>query len=57
METGVIVPLKSIEYRVYGDLIMTYPKPYSIYLRETIEFRGAGVSQNWAPVGNPEMLP
>ena len=27
-----IVPLKQIEYRVYGDLITIYPKPYSIYL-------------------------
>ena len=28
----VIVPLNG----VYGDLILTYPKPYSIYLRGTI---------------------
>ena len=36
---GLIVPLKWIEYGVYGDLIMTCPKPYSIYLRGTIRFR------------------
>ena len=30
------VPLKYIQYGVYGDLIIIYPKPYSIYLRETI---------------------
>ena len=33
---GPIVPLKQIEYGVYGDLIIIYPKPYSIYLRGTI---------------------
>ena len=27
---------------VYGDLIMIYPKPYSIYLRGTMGFRDAG---------------
>ena len=31
-----IVPLKQIEYGVYGDLIIRYPKPYSIYLRGTL---------------------
>ena len=31
-----IVPLKWVEHGVYGDLILTYPKPYSIYLRGTI---------------------
>ena len=31
-----IVPLKWIEYGVYGDLIIVYPKPYSVYLRGTI---------------------
>ena len=25
-----IVPLKYIRYEVYGDLIIIYPKPYSI---------------------------
>ena len=29
-------PLKYIEYGVYGDLIIIYPKPYSIYLWGTI---------------------
>ena len=32
---ALIVPLKQIEYWVYGDLIIVYPKPYSIYLRGT----------------------
>ena len=27
------VPLRELEYGVYGDLIMVYPKPYSIYVR------------------------
>ena len=31
-----IVPLKKIEYGVYGDLIIIYPKPYSIYFRRTV---------------------
>ena len=31
-----ILPLKEIEYGVYGDLILMYPTPYSIYLRGTI---------------------
>ena len=31
----VVVPLESIEYGVYGDLIMICPKPYSIYLGGT----------------------
>ena len=31
METAIImVPLKQIEHGVYGDLIVIYPKPYSI---------------------------
>ena len=33
---SLIVPLKQIDYGVYGDLILIYPKPYSIYLRGTI---------------------
>ena len=32
-----IVALKYIEYGVYGDLMIIYPKPYSIYSRGTIE--------------------
>ena len=28
---GHIVPVKQIEYGVYGDLIIVYPKPYWIY--------------------------
>ena len=35
-EFKVIVPRKWIEYAVYGDLIIRYPKPYSIYLMRTI---------------------
>ena len=31
-----MVPLKWRENGVYGDLIIIYPKPYSIYLRGTI---------------------
>ena len=31
-----IVPLKYIEDGVYGDLLITYPEPYSIYIRGTI---------------------
>ena len=45
-----IVPLKQIEYGVYGDLIILYPKPYSIHVSGTIrscrnfsfDSRGAG---------------
>ena len=29
-------PVRWIEYGVYGDLIIIYTKPYSIYLRGTI---------------------
>ena len=38
-----IVPLKYIEHGVYGDPIITYPKPYSIYLRGTLIGVGAEV--------------
>ena len=31
--SGFIVPLKYIEYGVFGDLIIRYARPYSIYLR------------------------
>ena len=30
-----MVPIQQIEYGVKGDLIMIYPKPYSIYSRGT----------------------
>ena len=33
---GSVVPLKQIEYGVYGALFMIYPKPYSIHLRGAI---------------------
>ena len=39
METtifGLGFRVKGIEYGVYGDLIIKYPKPYSIYLRGTV---------------------
>ena len=26
-----------MEYGIYGDLIIVYPKPYSIYIRGTID--------------------
>ena len=40
------VPLKQIEFGVYGELIIRYPKPYSIYLRgayrcTAAEFQGS----------------
>ena len=35
-QLDLIVPLKSIEYGAYGDLIIIYPKPCSIYLRGTL---------------------
>ena len=31
-----------MDYGVYGDLIIIYPKPYSIYLRGTIGVEGLG---------------
>ena len=32
-----------MEYGVYGDLTIMYPKPYSIYLRGTVEvIKGSG---------------
>ena len=34
--TFTIVPHKKIEYVVYGDLILIYPKSYSTYLRGII---------------------
>ena len=39
-----IVPLKLIEYGIYGDLSRTYPKPYSIYLRGSIILRAVKTS-------------
>ena len=33
---GYRVPLKQIDYGVYRDLIILYPKSYSIYLRVII---------------------
>ena len=37
--------LKQVKYGVYGDLILIYPKPYSIYLRGTIYY--GKVMQDW----------
>ena len=34
-----IAPLKSVEYGVYGDLTIIYPRLYSIYLRRTIKLK------------------
>ena len=42
MDCEGIVPLKQIEYGVYGDLSIKYPKLYAIYLRGTIECRMVG---------------
>ena len=36
MEATIMCYIGYIEYGVYGDLIMIYPKPYSIYLRGAI---------------------
>ena len=36
IQLGLIVPLKQIEHGVYEDLVIIYPKQYSIYLRGTI---------------------
>ena len=48
---GSIAPLKYIEYGVYGDLIIIYPKPFSIYLRGTTGFGAnvciCGLSISW----------
>ena len=38
-----IDPLKYLEYRVYGDLIIVYPKPYPIYLRGTMHLHKASM--------------
>ena len=37
--SAIIAPIKQVEYGVYGDLILIYPKPDSIYLTGTIGFR------------------
>ena len=39
----VIVPLKWIEYGVYGSLVIIFPKPYSIFLRGLYVFKGCSV--------------
>ena len=39
---AIILPLRISnigQYKVYGDYVIRYPKPYSIYLRRTIGFR------------------
>ena len=36
------VPPKYIEYGVYGDRIIMYPKPYFIHLRGTVRYLGSG---------------
>ena len=42
-------PLKEIEYGVNGDLIIMYPKPYSIYFRGTVfVFVGKGLKRKIA---------
>ena len=37
--SSVIVPLKWIEHGVYGDLIIIYPRPYSMYFKGIVGFR------------------
>ena len=37
-----IVPLKSIQYGLYGDLIIIYPRPFSIYLNWAISLKKVG---------------
>ena len=44
----VIAPLKLTEYGVYGDLLIFYPKPYSISLR------GDYSSERISPLNFPE---
>ena len=38
--------LQGLGFRVYGDLIIIYPKPYSIYLRGTIGLRAQGLGSD-----------
>ena len=40
-----IVPLKYIEYGVYGDLVIIYPKPYSIDLPGNIDLNPPKAAQ------------
>ena len=39
-----IVPLKQIEYGLYGDLIMIYPKPYSNQMDKIVKHE---INGNW----------
>ena len=39
-----------MEYGVYGDLIIIYPKQYSIYLRGTIGFGVQGLLEQFLDV-------
>ena len=41
----------SVEYGVYGDLILLYPKTYSIYLRGTTGFAGDSSGEHQKPRG------
>ena len=45
----VFVPLKLIEYGVYGHLLLIYAKPYSIYLRGTITIPKRHLTAFWGP--------
>ena len=59
---GYIVPLKYIECGVYGDLIIIYPKPYSIYLRRTTVLykqvsSGPATQKDRTPNPNPSKKP
>ena len=46
------VPLEKLEYGVYGDLLVIYPKPYSIYLRGTLDPK-----PNVVPANVPPLVP
>ena len=52
-------PLKWIEYGVYGDLFIAYPKPYSIYLTGTVDLLRLpyfwGMNGAWIVVAKPAL--
>ena len=57
MEVRAIVPLRQIEYGVYGDLIILYPKPIFYLLKGGLNLLGEAVrirlqgSQGWGMLG------
>ena len=50
----------AIEYGVHRDLIIIYPKPYSIYLRETIDLwhrhPRPKAGMNWVGVSHTNLV-